>query len=715
MDIYADLNEKQYEAVVHEGGPLLVLAGAGSGKTRVLTYRVAHLLQQGVPARNILAITFTNKAAREMRDRLQVLAPDMSRDLWVCTFHAACLRILRREIQHLHYDRNFVIYDENDQQTVIKDCLKELNLDPKKYPPRSFSWAISAQKNRLISPQEFGKQAAGHWEELVARVYLRYQERLEQNNALDFDDLLVLTVHLFDRFPEVLAYYRRRFQHILVDEYQDTNHAQYVLVNMLAQEHRNLTVVGDPDQSIYGWRGADISNILNFERDYPDAVVVKLEENYRSTNFILEAANNVIKHNAGRKEKRLWTARGDGEPLQVYYTEDEMSEARLVADMVRRMHEEGRPFRDFAVLYRTHAQSRVLEENFLRYGIPHIIVGGQRFYDRKEIKDVLAYLSVIVNPSDGVSLSRIINVPRRGIGKTSEQRFFAYAMEKVIPPALALQEAHKIPGLTKKVRSVLQELGDMLAEWRQSTMSVTGLTEEVLEKTGYWRELAADRSVEAQTRIENIREFFSVTKEFDTSRGGTLGEFLADLALYSDVDSLDEETDQVSLMTLHAAKGLEFPVVFLTGMEEGVFPHSRAFSEPAEMEEERRLCYVGITRAEEKLILTHCARRTLYGNSFYNQPSRFLSEIPEDLMVREGPQPPGVLLKQKPAGNRPASPGARGDAVSFSPGDKIRHSKWGEGTVVQVDGEGPDAQLKVAFPQQGVKTLLLQYAPIEKM
>ncbi|MEW6457562.1 MAG: DNA helicase PcrA [Bacillota bacterium] len=706
MDFLTELNPAQAEAVCHPGGALLVLAGAGSGKTRVLTSRIAYLVRvHRVEPHRILAITFTNRAAREMKERVARLVPHAVDDLWVMTFHAACLRILRREIEKLGYGKNFVIYDEADQQTVIKDCLKELNLELRQHPPAMFSAAISWQKNALVGPAEFAGAAYDRHQELTARVYAAYQARLERNNALDFDDLLFLAVRLFREFPPVLEQYRRRFLHLLVDEYQDTNHAQYVLVNLLAQTHRNLTVVGDPDQCIYGWRGADLRNILNFERDYPDARVVKLEQNYRSTGRILEAANHVIRFNRHRKEKELWTARGAGEAPVLHQARDERAEARFVAREIRRLRTQGRSYRDFAVFYRTHAQSRVLEDELLRHGVPYTIIGGVKFYDRKEIKDLLAYLKLIVNPDDDVALTRIINVPRRGVGKASLVKFFAYVRESPVACADALREADRIRGLSAGVREAMGALGEQLARWREWEGGVTGLTEQVLEESGYLTALEAERTVEARTRMENLSEFLSVTREFDLQRGGPLAEFLNDLALYTDLDRFDGESSQVTLMTLHSAKGLEFPVVFLTGMEEGVFPHTRAFSEPVEMEEERRLCYVGITRARERLFLTLAESRLLYGNVYYGVPSRFLREIPPELFAGGEPEA-GAAAGE--AEERPEAEGAE-----FRPGDRVRHGKWGEGMVVQTDGTGLDAQVKVAFPDQGVKTLMVRYAPLE--
>ncbi|MHB8306921.1 MAG: DNA helicase PcrA [Candidatus Desulforudaceae bacterium] len=700
------LNPAQSAAVHYGDGPLLVLAGAGSGKTRVLTYRVAHLLEhQKVDPRQLLAITFTNKAAREMRDRIGRLAPAAAPTLWVSTFHAACLRILRREIELLGYNRSFGIYDEGDQQTVVKGCLKDLFLDPKRYPPNTFLAAISWQKNLLVTPEAYARTADGYFEEKVASVYRAYQAMLERNNALDFDDLLMLTVRLFQEQPDILAYYQERFQHVLVDEYQDTNHAQYVWIHHLAGKYRNLTVVGDPDQGIYGWRGADINNILNFECDYPDAKVITLEQNYRSTTTILDADNSVIRHNSERKEKRLVSTKGLGVPIVLFRAADEILEARFVAESIRRIHrDEDIPYRGMAVLYRTNAQSRVLEEILLQKGISYTIVGGTRFYERKEIKDVMAYLRAIVNPADTVSLARIINTPRRGIGKSSLQRFFDYIQETGISPTDALLHAAEINPISPKARREMVNLGELFQLWRSHEGNVTEIVRDVLESTGYRQELIAEKTVEAQTRMENLDEFLSVTRAFDGGTGGTLDEFMGEIALFTDLDSLEDRSDQVTLMTLHSAKGLEFPVVFVAGLEDGVFPHSRAFSEPAQLEEERRLCYVGITRAEDRLHLTYATRRTIYGNTVYNQPSRFLAEIPRDLFE-------GQVAEKGVQTPEPSTPTAVG---SFKPGDKVWHRKWGQGTVVMLEGKGDDARITVAFPEQGVKTLMVMYAPLEK-
>ncbi|RJX21468.1 MAG: DUF3553 domain-containing protein [Ammonifex sp.] len=704
MDFLQELNSEQRQAVTHTTGPLLVLAGAGSGKTRVLTYRVAHLIRAAVVRPdNILAITFTNKAAREMRSRVERVLPHEARDLWMMTFHAACLRILRREIGHLGRDSGFVVYDEDDRRALVRECLKETGLDEKQYPPGRIIAGISRAKNWLVGPGEFTRRADTRYEELVAKVYSMYQEKLHRFNALDFDDLLGEAVRLFQECPPVLERYRRRFRFVLVDEYQDTNHTQYVWVNQLAAEHRNLMVVGDPDQSIFGWRGADISNILNFERDYPEARVIKLEQNYRSTASILSLADSVIKHNRLRKEKVLRAVKEEGSPAVLFVAPDEVAEAGFVAEKIAAARRErGCPYGSCAVLYRTHAQSRVLEEVFLLSGIPYVIFGGLRFYERKEIKDCLAYLRLIINPADAVGLRRIINVPPRGIGDAYFGRLLQYAAEHRLSPAGALLEADKIPGLSKKVRDEMRQLGELFSRLRQSEDPVTGILAAVLADTGYERHLLAEGTPEAQVRVENIRELLTVTREFDLEERGGLPEFLAEVALFTDIDRYEPGADVVTLMTVHSVKGLEFPAVFITGMEEGLFPHARSMDDPSQMEEERRLCYVGITRAKEQLYLTRCRTRHLYGGTSWNPPSRFLAEMPAELLAEEwGVGGAGPLFEE--------------NATEFEPGDRVRHKKWGTGTVLGVDGFGEDARVVVSFPGAGVKTLLVSYAPLERL
>jgi DNA helicase-2/ATP-dependent DNA helicase PcrA len=718
MELLSQLNPDQIEAVTYGAGPLLVLAGAGSGKTRVLTTRVSYLINNlQVSPHQILAITFTNKAAREMRERVEALVPEAARDLWICTFHAACLRILRRQEAFFGRDRNFVIYDADDQLTVVKECIKELNLDDHKYPPRAVTGVISQSKNQLLDAPDFERSASDHFSRVAAGVYFSYQDKLRKNNAVDFDDLIFLTVRLFQSYPQVLAYYQNRFRYILVDEYQDTNHAQYVLVNLLAKAHRNLCVVGDPDQGIYSWRGADIKNILNFERDYPEACVIRLEQNYRSTGYILEAANHLIRNNARRKDKRLWTAAAQGFPLVHYYGENEYAEADFVISRILHLKElENRRNHDFAVLYRTHAQSRVVEESLIRAGLPYTIIGGQKFYERKEIKDVLAYLRLLLNPRDTVSLARIVNVPRRGIGPASFQKIMAFSLQKGIQPFEALERAVEIPGLSAKVKAGGAALGSLLRKLSKESekLAVTELTRAVLELTGYRQELLNENTVESRTRLENLDEFISGTVEFDRqAEEKGLRSFLENISLVADIDRYDEVADQVILMTLHSAKGLEFPVVFLIGMEESVFPHARSLLEPGELEEERRLCYVGVTRARERLYLTHCWKRTLYGVERYNKPSRFLEEIPSHLMKpEEFTDEPGSPTEEMTTTGKPAP---RVKVVEqFVLGDKIRHRKWGIGVIVGVQGQGDDAEYKVAFPEQGIKVLLARYAPLER-
>lgn len=720
MDNILDkLNPQQQQAVQHTDGALLVLAGAGSGKTRVLTHRIAYLLQQGVSPWHILAITFTNKAAGEMRERVESLVSShQARDIWVSTFHSACMRILRREIEALGYDRNFVIYDDADQQTVLKDCLKELDIDDKRYTPRGMSTGISEAKNQMQSPDEYEEQAFDYYQQVVARVYRLYQQKLVSNNALDFDDLLVLTVKLFQQRQDILNHYQERFKYILVDEYQDTNHAQYVLVNLLAKQHRNLCVVGDPNQSIYGWRGADISNILSFERDYPEAKVVKLEQNYRSTQTILDAANSVIKHNYTAKELDLFTGLGKGELIGVKHCEDERDEGFYIVRSIRQGLGKDRQYREFAVLYRTHAQSRAVEESLLSANIPYTIVGGLKFYDRKEIKDLLAYLRLAVNPYDSYSMQRIINVPKRGIGPASVEKLLAFATENNLNMHQLLSRASEVPGLNNKVKQGCADLAEMYQnlQQQQQYLSVTELVEEVLKQSGYWDELEAESTVDARTRMENLKEFTTVTGDYDrNNEDGSLEDFLAGVSLMTDQDRYQEETNVVSLMSLHTAKGLEFPVVFLPGMEEGVFPHSRSVDDERELEEERRICYVGITRAKEELYLSYCWSRTLFGRMQNNLPSRFIDEIPSHLLNR--PNKPSLAAKTTwgSANNQTAANKKNAAVQDYQLGDKVQHRKWGVGVIVSIKGTGKDAELTVTFPEQGIKKLMVEYAPLEKV
>ncbi len=731
----ASLNPAQKEAVNYITGPLLILAGAGSGKTRVLTQRISYLIEQGVYPRHILAITFTNKAAAEMKERVARLVGEDARDIWVATFHSTCVRILRREIEAVAgYNRNFVIYDTSDQHVVIKNCLKQLNLDEKKFPFRNVSAVISDAKNKLQGPDKFAVLASDYFQQKCAEVYKLYQQNLIANNALDFDDLIMVTVRLFESNPHVLRYYQDRFQYIMVDEYQDTNHAQYALVNLLAGRHRNLCVVGDVDQSIYGWRGADIQNILDFEHDYPDARVIKLEQNYRSTKKILEAANEVIAHNLSRKEKSLWTENIEGQPVVYYTANDEYDEGRFIADKIALLRRrEDKPYSDFAVLYRTNAQSRALEEVFMRSGIPYRMVGGVKFYERKEIKDILAYLRVVLNPNDSVSLGRVVNVPKRGIGDASYGKVVEYANGCGLSIFEVLKNAGQVPGLSTRSARTMAEFAAMLAKFIElkETLHVTSLVEEILAKTSYLEELRTERTPEAESRLENLKEFLSVTKEYDqTSEDKTLEGFLAEVSLVSDIDTLPEGEDAVIMMTMHSAKGLEFPVVFIAGMEEGIFPHNRAILENHEMEEERRLCYVAITRAENKLYMTNASRRTLFGNTLYNNPSRFIEEIPEELVTRDDPSEPGRSVSQprfnsqegrvksRPAWSTSGTPLQSPQASNlpnYQLGDKVSHPKFGQGAIVAITGEGPDAEITVAFAGAGLRKLLAQYANLKRI
>ncbi|HIY57808.1 MAG TPA: DNA helicase PcrA, partial [Candidatus Tetragenococcus pullicola] len=708
------MNPKQEEAIKCTEGPLLLMAGAGSGKTRVLTHRIAYLIEEKeVNPWNILAITFTNKAAREMKDRVIAILGEEGKNVWISTFHSMCVRILRRDVDQIGYSRNFTILDSSDQVTLMKRILKELNLDPKKFSPRGILGQISNAKNGLQTPEDYKNLQGDPFQAVVGRCYDRYQKELRKNQSMDFDDLIMNTIRLFHEHEEVLQYYQNKFHYIHVDEYQDTNHAQYTLVNLLAGRFKNLCVVGDADQSIYGWRGADMQNILDFEKDYPNAQVILLEQNYRSTQKILQAANNVIHNNQHRREKKLWTQNQAGEPITYFRANSEHEEGLFVVKQIQKQIEENqRKYGDFAVLYRTNAQSRIVEEAFLKSNIPYTMVGGHKFYDRKEIRDILAYLNAIANPEDSISFERIINVPKRGIGASSvdKLRDFATSHDWSLLEASQNVELSNIGG---KARKELIKFSDLMVGFQQMIpfLSITELTEEVLDKSGYEQDLKVQNTIEAQTRLENLEEFLTVTKEFD-KRWENLSEdeenvpeekltiFLNDLALLSDVDQYEEETTQVTLMTLHAAKGLEFPVVFLIGMEENLFPLSRAMMEEKELEEERRLAYVGITRAEEKLYLTNAFSRTLYGRTQYNPISRFVEEIDEELLAEEGLQAntPRFARKTsepkvfKPTYQQPkqaiVSSKKRSENAStdWMVGDKAKHKIWGVGTVVKVTG-----------------------------
>ncbi|MED4850393.1 DNA helicase PcrA [Caldifermentibacillus hisashii] len=723
--LLAGLNKEQQQAVKTTEGPLLIMAGAGSGKTRVLTHRIAYiLLEKGVNPYNILAITFTNKAAREMKERINGILGGAADEIWISTFHSMCVRILRRDIDRIGINRNFTILDTTDQLSVIKGILKDKNIDSKKFDPRGILSAISSAKNELIDAKQYGKYTGNYFENIVSDVFEQYEKRLLKNHSLDFDDLIMKTIQLFKRVPEVLEYYQRKFQYIHVDEYQDTNKAQYQLVHLLAAKFQNLCVVGDSDQSIYGWRGADIANILSFEKDYPNAKVILLEQNYRSTKNILQVANHVISNNVKRKPKNLWTDNEKGEKIQYYRADTEQGEALFVTGKIKELIEtKQRKFSDFAILYRTNAQSRAMEEMLVKANIPYTIVGGTKFYDRKEIKDLLAYLRLVANLDDDISFVRIINVPKRGIGATSLDRIAQYALQNEMSMFRALGEVERI-GLSAKAMKACREFYQMLSglNQMQEYLSVMELTEEIIKRTEYREMLQAEKTLEAESRLENIDEFLSVTKNFEeSSEDQTLIAFLTDLALVADIDQLDKEEnvkDAVVLMTLHSAKGLEFPVVFLIGLEEGVFPHSRSLMEENDMEEERRLMYVGITRAEEELYITNAQIRTLYGHTNINPASRFIEEIPDEFIDRLNEQKRNVPVRDQHQVRpvfRPAQSTTGGEDIRWRAGDKAIHKKWGVGTVVSVKGEGDHMELDIAFPiPVGIKRLLAKFAPIEK-
>lgn len=730
--IFDTLNDRQCEAVKHTEGPLLITAGAGSGKTKVLTCRIAHLLELGVAPYRILAITFTNKAAKEMKERVTNLVGAQADSIWLSTFHSFCAKLLRFEVDGFHgYTRNFTIYDSSDQLVLVKDCLKKLNLDDKQFMPRSVLGTISSAKNVLMDAKAFAAKASDFYEQKVADVYALYQEKLRENNAVDFDDLLFLAVRLLQEKEEVREKYQSRFQYILVDEYQDTNHAQYALTKILAARWRNICVVGDADQSIYAWRGADIRNIIDFTRDYPDAASIKLEQNYRSTKTILHAANAVIDNNESRPKKTLWTENPAGNKIIHYQAQTEHDEADYIAGVIYNRHEiSHEPYGDMAILFRTNAQSRVLEEKLMRYAIPYTMVGGTKFYDRKEIKDVLAYLRLLYNPEDSLSLTRIINVPKRNIGATTMEHVAAYAEEQGISLFEALSSTDEIP-VTKRARTSLENFAAMIFDLLNDIegKDVLSLIETVIKQTGYGDMLdkEAEHDPQGESRKENVGEFLSVAKDYmDSNPDGNLQDFLENVALVSDVDDFESSESKVTLMTLHAAKGLEFPVVFLTGLDEGLFPHSRTLMDPEQVEEERRLAYVGITRAERQLYVTNAITRTMYGRISAYMPSRFLAEIPPQLMEdyhRKSVMPqsrttavPGkqrVSILTKPVAS--SLPKKHAVTDTFAKGDKVRHKIWGIGTVLDVIGEGPNMQMKIQFPTKGVRQVVVKYAPLEKV
>lgn len=721
--LFDELNPSQREAVAATEGPLLVVAGAGSGKTRVLTYRIAYLIRElGVSPYSILAITFTNKAANEMKKRVGLLVGAVSRGMWVSTFHSACVRILRRHASMLGYRNAFSIYDDIDARRLVQYCVRDLDLDPKRFPPKGIRAAISNAKNELIDYESFAQQGSGFYHEKVADVYRLYQQRLLEASAMDFDDLLMVTVELLGAFPPVLDEYQDRFRYVLVDEYQDTNHAQYRLVQLLAAKHRNLCVVGDSDQSIYSFRGADVRNILEFEKDYRDARVVVLDRNYRSTQTILDAANAVIANNRGRTPKHLWTDLGTGEPVTVYQAEDEHDEAAFIAERLGALEDVGRRLSDAAVFYRTHAQSRVLEEVLVRYAIPYQVIGGPKFYDRREVKDVMAYLRALVNPSDEVAMKRIVNVPKRGIGATSIGHVDRFAEAKGITYFEALERAGENTRLSARAAKQIAEFVALLGVLRVAAAAgPRAALQSVLDDTGYLAEFEADGGLEALSRAENLKELLSVAAEFEENGPMTdLGDerweelsgsrrlelFLEATSLVSDVDGM-EETGAVTLMTLHNAKGLEYPVIFIAGMEEGVFPHMRSLGDPEQLEEERRLAYVGITRAQQQLYLTHATTRNLFGATNYNSPSRFLGEIPDGLLKE-------AEKRQRVPEREAVKPRPTLDGSSVAVGDRVRHQHWGLGVVVAVIGSGDRAEATVSFEGQGEKRLLLAWAPLER-
>src|SRR5881398_2883788 len=708
----ADLNAAQREAVLETEGPLLVIAGAGSGKTRVLTHRVGHLITAcGVKTNEILAITFTNKAANEMKERLEDLLGPSARGLWILTFHAACGRILRREAPRLGYRTNFTIYDSADQVRLTKACLEELERDPKRFVPRGIHSQISAAKNELITAEEYRERVASFYDQTVADVYELYQRRMFASNAVDFDDLLMLTVQVLERFPEARERWQKAFRYILVDEYQDTNHAQYRLLQLLAEKHRNVCAVGDPDQSIYAFRGADIRNILEFERDFGETKTVALEQNYRSTNTILQAANAVIEHNRERKPKNLWSELGEGEPVRVLEVEDEHAEARFVAAGIAALVEEGFSGSEIAVFYRTNAQSRVLEDVLVRQGVAYQVIGGPRFYERAEIKDAIAYLQAIDNPYDAVSLTRIANRPRRGIGDTSLARLQSWADAQGRSLWEAMEFAEEAGVGAAPLRAV-QQFRTLMESSQAGALElpVSELVERTLERSGYLEALEAERTIEAQGRVENLQELVGVAREYqENADEPSLSHFLQEISLYSDQDAIREQESRVTLMTLHNAKGLEFRAVYLIGMEEGIFPHSRSIEEQG-IEEERRLCYVGMTRAEERLTLLHASSRMLYGGRNHNLPSRFLDELPDAHVERDRLRPTSWSGYGAP---RRSQIQPLDDVPDLSTGDSVRHSTLGEGVVVQIEGGG---LVTVRFAEDGSeRKLMLDYAPLEKL
>ncbi len=734
------LNPVQREAVLHTEGPVLIVAGAGSGKTRALTHRIAHLIrEEGVSPGSILAITFTNKASREMAERVGgLLGGRVAAGMWILTFHATCSRLLRREHDHLGLPGSFTIYDDGDTERLIAQVLKDLDLDPKRFPPRAISAAIGRAKDQVLSAEEFARHADNYYEETVAKVYAAYEQRKRAAGALDFDDLIMECVRLLRDNPEVLRHYQERFRYILIDEYQDTNRAQYQMVNLLAARYRNLCVVGDADQGVYSWRGATIKNLLDFERDYPDAAVFLMEQNYRSTQNILSIANALIEHNQQRKPKSLWTETPGGELAVRFRADDEHEEAMFVAEEVERLvGEEGLRYRDIAVFYRTNAQSRVLEDVFMRSGVPYKVFGGVKFYQRKEIKDVLAYLRLLVNPQDVISFRRAVNTPKRGIGDASVAAVESFARTEGIPVMEAVRRVDEIVTLAQRAKGAVfgfRQVMDALDHHLTDGAGPARMVEFAAQESGYLAELEEDRTVEAQGRIENLQELAGVAAELmQRDPDAALPEFLEQVSLVGEQDDFEEEDSTVTLMTLHIAKGLEFPAVFMVGLEDGIFPHYRSMTSTAELEEERRLAYVGITRAQERLYLCHAWSRTIFGQTQFNPPSRFLNELPEELIqLREGGggrsrrvrdrggrsySVVGLPDAQPSPDHQPPVPGGvpRRELPSIAAGDTVVHEKWGEGVVVNVEGGGGDALATIRFDDVGEKRLLLGYAPLTKV
>lgn len=727
-EFLATLNDEQKDAATHIDGPLLIFAGAGSGKTKVLTCRIAYLLEQNIKPYQILAITFTNKAAKEMSTRVRTMVGNVANAVWIHTFHAFCAKVLRIEMNSLpEYNNNFAIYDTSDTQNVIKTCLKELNIDDKQFTPSGVLSQISNAKNKLLDAKKFSDQSAGFYQKKIAELYVLYEQKLHLNNALDFDDLLLVAVKLFAQNPEILKKYQDKFMHVMVDEYQDTNRAQYLLAKMLTDRHKNLCVVGDADQSIYGWRGADIKNILAFEQDFPKAKIVKLEKNYRSTQNILNAANAVIKNNFARKDKALWTDNNCGDLISYYQANDDRDEARFVVEEIQKLARDKYKYGDMTILYRTNTQSRLFEEFLLKAGIAYTMVGGQKFYERKEIKDMLAYLKVVFNPQDTVSLQRIINVPRRGIGIATITKLQEYAQENNKTLFDVLVNSNEVIGLSSRFHEKLNSLSQMIKDFSllAQTEPVEKVISAIINKTGYLEELANDNNPQSQSRIDNLQELLSVAKEFvDSGEIDNLENFLNHVSLVADIDSANLEDDAITLMTLHSAKGLEFPIVFLVGMEEGIFPHARTFNSEDEIEEERRLCYVGITRAEEKIFLSNARMRIVFGKTVMYKPSRFLDEIPCDLInfiKKAQPASPHTLItidvpktNGKTTVSVPRSSVKSSAKEFFAVDEQVEHPKFGRGVVKVAKLINGGQELTVNFIQVGEKTLSTLYAPLKK-